>query len=155
MSDEVRDPLNADVGDRELTKFPLLPEGTIKRFEIRKPSKATAKKSKSGQPSEMIVLPCHLAEDATSTEGQTINKGWPVYHRITVTVTEKRDARAIAGDVAKWCQAAGVKGVKVSEVIADPAKYFEGKVIDAKIRIVPESDGYPESNGLTPVIAAN
>lgn len=153
MSDEVRDPLSADVGDRELTKFPLLPDGRIMRFEIRKPATADAKKK--GSTSRVLTVPCHTTEDATSTDGKTINKGWPVYKRITVTPTEKRDASKIAADVAKLCQACGVTGVKVIDVINNPAQYLEGKLFDAKVRIMPENDGFPESNDLSPVLPAN
>lgn len=142
------DPMDADVGDKELTKFPLLQGDRVMRFEIRKPSMAAGKKNAA---QNVLTVPCYTTTDAVGIDGKSINKGWPVYMRIGVTPTEKRDAKKIAADIGRLCQAVGVKGVKVSAVIADPVTHLDGKLFDAKVKVVPENEGFPESNSLSPI----
>lgn len=150
MSDENinNDPLAEDVGNKDLTKLPLLPADKIIRFEIRKPTTAPTKKDASRN---MLTVPCYLVEDTRDVSGEVIHKGFPVFHRITVTPSEDRTAKQIAADIGKLCQAVGLKGVKVIDVINDPKTHLDGKIFDAKTRIVPEKDGYPESNSLSPI----
>lgn len=145
------DPLSADVGDKELTKMPLLPADKIVRLEIRKPAKAPTSKDPNR---ELLTIPCHLVEDARDVNGETIHKGFPIFHRISVTPSENRTAKQIAADVGKLCQAVGLKGVKVIDVINDPKSHLDGKIFDAKTRIIPEKDGYPESNAINPIALA-
>lgn len=142
------DPLSADVGDKDLTKMPLIPADKIVRFEIRKPVCAPTQKDPN---KNMLTIPCCLVEDVRDVNGEVIHKGFPIYHRITVTPSEARSAKQIAADVGKLCQAVGLKGVKVIDVINDPKTHLEGKIFDAKTRIVPEKDGYPESNAIAPI----
>lgn len=148
------DPLSADVGDKELTKMPLLPADRIFRFEVRKPTKV---ESKSTPGNFMLTIPCALVEDATAVDGEKVNKGFPIFHRIMVTPTEGKDGKQgrtvnqIASDVGKLCQAIGLKGITVRQVIDDPVTHLDGKLFDAKTRINKEKDGYPESNSLYPV----
>lgn len=148
-TDTAVDPLSADVGDKELTKLPLLPGDRIMRFEIRKPTIAMAKKK--GSENRVLTIPCHTVEDQVGVDGKTMNKGWPIFKRIVVTPGPKRDAQRIAGDVARLCQACGVRGVRVIDVIDNPVTHLEGKLFDGKTRIVPESDGFPESNDINPI----
>mgnify|MGYP001618161437 CR=1 FL=1 len=148
MSEENNDPLSADVGDKELTKMPLLPADRLLRFEIRKPVTAPTKKDPA---KNMLTIPCHLVEDTRGTDGAVVHKGFPIFMRYTVTPTEERSAKQIAADIGRLCQALGIKGVKVIDIINDPKTHLDGKIFDAKTRIVPEKDGYPESNTLNPV----
>jgi len=151
MSDNTQtdqDPLSADVGDKELTKMPLFPADRVFRFEIRKPVKV---ESKSTPGNFMLNIPCAVTEDLVAVGGEKINKGFPIFHRIMVTPTEKRTPAQIASDVGKLCQAVGLKGVTVRQVIDDPITHLDGKLFDAKTRINKEKDGYPESNSLSPI----
>lgn len=153
MSDENQeiDPLSADVGDKDLTKFPLIPGDRMLRFEIRKPSLAPSRKDPNRN---VLTVPCHLVDDVRADDDTIIHKGFPVFHRIPVTPSEDRGARQIAADVGQLCQAVGVKGVKVIDIINDPVRYLDGKIFDAKTRIVPGKDGYPDSNALRPIALA-
>ncbi len=146
MSEENNDPLSADVGDKII--MPLLPADKLLRFEIRKPVLAPGKKDPSRN---VLTIPCHLTEDTMSVTRDTIHKGFPVFMRIPVTPSEDRNAEQISNDVKRLCQAVGIKGVKVIDVINNAKEHLEGKVFDAKTKILPEKDGYPESNVLTPV----
>jgi hypothetical protein len=140
------DPLSQDVGSKELTKYPLLKGDRVYRFEIRKPSKT---KTQDGS-KDMLVLPCATVEDYQAVDGETLNKGFTLIHRITVTPSDKRTVKQISADVGSICQATGVKGLTVRQLIDDPS-VLDGKVFDAKVKIQPEKDGYPESNSLRPV----
>lgn len=156
MIDETQDPLAADVGDKDLTKMPLIPADKKLRFEIRKPAKVTSKSNPtvkfngSDVPNEMINVPCHLTEDTRAVDGSTINKGFPIFHRIMVTVHDERTPKQVASDVGRLCQAVGLQGVKVIDVINNPS-LLDGKIFDAKTKINKEKDGYPESNSLSPI----
>ena len=143
-----QDPLSQDVGSKDLTKMPLLPADRVFRFEIRKPTKT---ESKSTPGNFMLNIPCALVEDQVDVNGERVNKGFPVFHRIMITPTDKRTVTQIASDVGRLCQAIGLKGVTVRQVIDDPVAHLDGKLFDAKTTINKEKDGYPESNSLKPV----
>src|SRR5688572_28400967 len=128
--------------------MPLLQADKKLRFELRNP--VTAATKKDDRPN-MLTVPCCLVEDTTAVGGDIVHKGYPIYHRITVTPSEDRTDKQIAADVGKLCQAVGLKGVRVIDVINDPKTHLEDKIFDAKTRIVPEKDGFPESNSLSPI----
>lgn len=145
------DPLSADVGDKDLTKYPLLPANRLLKFEVRQPEKKPTTKDPSA---EMLVIPLVLRENGVvSTAGDSINEGFVITHRIMITPTDKRTPNQIARDIGGLCQALGVTGMTVRQVIDNPS-CLDGKIGMFKTKINPEKDGYPESNSLVPVPAA-
>lgn len=152
MSDtSVRDPLNADVGDKELTKMPILMPDKIYRLEIRKPTVAAGKKDAS----KMVMrIPLYTTKDEQSTTGETINAGFPIFHYVTVTPGDKITPQQVAKNIGQVCQAAGVSGVKVSDVIANPEAYLDGKIVDAKVKTSKETDEYGEASTIKTFVPA-
>jgi|SRR5882757_2150284 len=155
------DPLNADVGDKDTIKYSLIQDGTLMRFEIRDP-KTVATKDTANLPLEqqvrMLNLPCYTTRDAMSTDGRTINKGFPVFVRLFVSVNEIQTAQDVANQVTPYCLAAGIrKGTAtVGQIIADPKRFLDGQLFDAKVLVTPAKTTkagktYPESNSLKPV----
>lgn len=136
------DPLDQDVG--EPVKYPLLSEKLI-QFELRKPEK---KVSSNGN--QMIVIPCYTMQDERSTDGDKLNAGFRVTHRIMLTETESRKDKHIANDIKRLCQSTGVTGKKVREIIDDPS-IFDGKTMQADVKISPASGKYEASNNLYPM----
>lgn len=150
-----KDPMATDVSDVD-TSFPLLQDGRLLRFEIRKPKVADAKASKAkplkeGETIRVLTVPCHTTDDNTGTKNEAIKKGFPVYHRITITETTERGLNDIAKNIALLCKACGLKGVTPRDVINNPT-VLDGLLFEGKVKIMPEKDGFPASNVLSPVI---
>lgn len=147
------DPLNSDVGDKSTIKYSLLAGDKTLCFEIRKP-KTEETKDKKGK---MLVLPCYTTQDWQYTDGRPANKGSVVFVRLFVTPGEKVTPQDIANRVVPWGIGAGIKGVSVRQLIDDPAKYLDGKLVNCAIKIEPErkdpktGSTYPESNSLKPI----
>lgn len=148
LSPEV-DPLSMDVGDKELTKYPLLPADRLLKFEI-KSAEVVAAKAEGRQNLKIVKS---LLEESVSTDGDIIHPGFTITTYIPITPSEKLQARTIAGNIAKECQGVGLKGVNGAQVIANPSMLV-GKVGAYKTKINPEKDGFPASNSLTPVPAS-
>jgi len=148
LSPEV-DPLSMDVGDKELTKYPLIPADRLLKFEIKSAEVVAAKKE--GRQNLKIVR--SLMEETVSTDGDIIHPGFVVTEYISITPSETLTARTIAGNISKACQGVALKGVNGAQVIANPSMLV-GKVGAYKTKINPEKDGYSASNSLTPVPAS-
>jgi len=144
------DPLSADVGDKELTKYPLLPADRLLKFEIKSAEKVAGKQ----EGKENLKIVYSLMEDCVSTDGDPIHPGFSITSYTSVTPSEKRTARNIAGDIARICQGVGIKGVTGAQILADPTTYLVGKVGAYKTKINKETESFPASNSLTPVPAS-
>lgn len=136
------DPLSSDVG--EPVKYPLLVE-KLMQFQIRNPEK---KKSEAGN--DMLVVPCYTMSDERSTDGDILRAGFRVTHRVMLTPTETRQAKNIANDIKSLCQATGITGKKVSDIIDDPS-ILNDKTLQANVKISPAKGEYEASNSLRPV----
>lgn len=158
------DPLNADVGDKDTIKYPLLQDGTLMRFEIREPKVAPTKDTANLPPEQQqktLTIPCYTTKDAPGVDGRTINAGFPIFVRLFVSVTDKVSGQDIANRLTPYGLACGVpRGVKVSDIIADPKKHLDGKLFDAKVTVEKAREDkktgrvYPESNSLKPISAS-
>lgn len=141
----VSDPLDQDVGEE--VKYPLLAPGGTMRFLIQTAEHKVNETTKN----EQLVFKSATQAETRSTDGDTLHAGFVSVHRINVKPTEKVTAKRIADDVKIMCQACGVKGKKVSEVIADPS-VFVGKLWDAKVGVSASKDPkYSDSNSFRPV----
>lgn len=139
------DPLDQDVGEE--VKYPLLAPGGTMRFLVTSAEKKTNETTQN----EQLVFKCATQAEGRSTDGDTLHKGFTVIHRINVKVTEKVTAKRIGDDVKVFCQACGVKGKKVNEIIADPSA-LKDKLFDAKVAVVTSKDPrYSDSNALRPI----
>ena len=150
-TENINDPLAMDVGDKQLTRFPLIPADRLLKWEI---ADVDIVGTKADDTKKMIVYKSKLMEDVTSTDGDLIHAGFSIINRIGITPTGERTPRNIAGDIARLCQALGLKGVNGAQIVADPKTYLEGKVYMGKTKINPEKNGFPESNAITPVPAS-
>lgn len=141
-----------DVSDKDLGKFPILMPDKIYRLEIRKP---TVSPGKSDPNKQVARIPLYTTKEEQSSTGETINAGFPVYDYITVTPTAdgKPSAKQIADRIGTLCQAAGVKGLKVSQVIAD-INVLDGKLVDAKVGKSKATDEFGESSRISRYIPA-
>ena len=102
---------------------------------------------------QMLTITLKTVEDGIATNGYAINKGFPVFARTSITPTEKYPKDRIRMEVAKICQAIGVKTIK-------PFADLKGKLVKVKIKVRPERTDpttqatYPESNEIKQWIPA-
>lgn len=144
MSDTTLDPLSADVGQE--VKYPLIKPDTRMNFFIKEAKKVTNEKSNN----EQVVCSCTTESDCIDTDGETLYKGFTVTHRLNAKVTEKVTAKSISESFRTLCQAVGLKGMTVAQVIADPS-VLNGKIFSATVKISKDKTGqYPDSNSLRP-----
>jgi len=146
------DPLDTPCNDVD-TSMPKLQPGRVYRMEIRKSTVGPAKKDPSRQ---TLTIELRTTEDAVSTDGKPIHKGYPIYDRRSITPSDKMDLGAIAKGIATIVKATDLvnSGVTARQIINDPSM-LDGKLVDVKTKIVPESDGFPESTGISQYIAIN
>lgn len=117
--------LNTSLDDTD-TSMPMLAPG-IYEFSV---AKCTEETSSNGKP--LLRIDLKLAQDsAPSTTGGTLNKGFPVFHRVSLTPTDKYDP---------------LKALKLFKMAAtgqgtgpfgEPASY-ENKIVKAKIKVSPQ-----------------
>ena len=109
------------------TRMPLIREG-IYKLEIKKIEKVPTK----DQTGELLKITLATATDnCKSTTGDAINKGFPVFHQIYITVTEKCTADQIKKSVAQFTQAVGIKKIV-------PFTPFIGQLVFAKVIVEKE-----------------
>ena len=138
------DPLDANVDDVD-TSYPVLAQGN---YNLR--IKSAKKQPNKAQTGENLVIAFETIDSARSNKGVDIAPGFVITHYISVTPREPEGEKRgytvedIKKSVAELAKAAKVKG-SVREII-DNAVQFEGTVVNAKVKIQPEQNGFPESN---------
>ena len=108
------------------TSLPMIVEGIydLKVFAIKQePSKDGAK--------ENIAIVLHTTEVANTTTRDTVQPGFPVFHNISLTPTEKYSVEQIKRKTAEFVQAAGVRSIK-------PFENLLGKLVRTKVIVEPE-----------------
>lgn len=152
------DPFAEDVSKVD-TSFPVLKGDKVYRFEITNPVRSVTKKTADRPPDEqeeMITVELKTTQDAKSTKGIVIHPGYVVFHRVMITPTKDRSVDNIKRDLAEVGKAAGLKGVTARQLM-DDCGMLSGKIVDAKVTVEPEKDGFPEKNaikrgGFVPVV---
>jgi hypothetical protein len=135
------DPMNQPVEGID-TSFPKLPAG-LYAMEVKD---AVIAPSKSTPGAETATVKLVTIEDAVDTQGEFLNKGFPVYYRFGVTPTPEYDAKTIAKKIATLLKHCGfTSGVVPRQFLSNPAMIV-GKLLTVKIGIQKESNDYPESN---------
>lgn len=135
------DPLNQTAAATD-TSMPLLKQG-LYDLEITKAEVGTTDKG-----TEKLALSLKTTKDAESKDGETLNKGWMVYHNVGLTPTDDYPAKNIGRNISMILKAAGLPNVTPRQVIDDPQQLV-GKIVRCKVAIKPEKDGYPESNKIS------
>lgn len=144
-SPDAADPLSADVGEE--VKYLLIKPDTRMNFLIVDVKKVTNDTTQN----EQLVLRNATESDCQSTDGDTLYKGFNVTTRYNVKVTERVTAKRISEDIRTLCQACGIKGKTVAEVIANPSVLI-GKIYSAKVGIAKNKNPqYSDSNSFRPI----
>lgn len=133
------DPLATPAGEVD-TRFPRLQPDRVYRLTI------SATKEVSDKGNDMIVCKLQTTKDEVDTDGRTLHTGFPVFHRIMVTPTDKRTVKDIARDCALLLKAIGKSNITPKQLIDDPTTILNGQLVDAKIGIQKAKDGFPEAN---------
>lgn len=137
---EAVDPFAVNTEDTD-TSMPLLAAG-LADLVISEAEVADAKKNPGSQTLRLVLK---TTADGMSTKGEPLSAGFPLFHYISITPSESYPATRIAKAVAMVCQAAGVTGVTVRQVLDDPSMLVD-KVVRCKVGIRKETDDFPESN---------
>lgn len=119
------DILNEDLSGVDTT-LPLIVEGIydLAVFKLSKdPSKDGTKENLN------IVL--HTTETANTTTRDTVQKGFPLFHVISLTPTEKYTVEQIKRKLAEFTQAVGVPSI-------NPMESIVGRVVRTKVIVEPE-----------------
>ena len=152
------DPLSQASSGIEAPKFPCLAPDRICRFTIKKCSHGPTKDNPNRN-SLTIVL--NTVKDYNDTDGKVLRAGFTGYKRIGTTVItaeeagEKRprDINAIKADLAMVLKACGMGEKSPRDLLNNPS-IVEGQVVDMKVGLQKERDGYPASNSFTFVLPA-
>jgi hypothetical protein len=125
------------------TSLPLLKEGTY-AFEVAKIEK---KQNKAGT-GELIAMTLKLADEGKiDVNGNPVNKGFPIFHQMSITPTDKYSKDDIKRTVAAFVQAAECERIF-------PLDQYAGKMVYAKITVQKESPNkdtgqlYPPKNAV-------
>lgn len=141
------DALDVVGGDNIDLSYPLIPGGHHK-LNIAEATVAQNKK----QTGNNLVLKWKNADEVLSTKGETLPPGRVVITQyVGLTVTEKRDAKAIQRDIERLRRATGINVTKLSEIRDNPS-LLVGKTCLCKVKVRQETDEYPESNEVSTVV---
>ena len=135
------------------TRFPRLQPDRVYRMSIASASKDKVKDSER----EMIVLKLVTTKDEMDTDGKPIHPGFPIFHRIGITVTKEdkaleikeRSAKDISRDVALVLKAIGKGTTTTREAIDNTEAVFKDQIVDVKVGLQKAKDGFPESNKIS------
>lgn len=89
---------------------------------------------------QVLKLALKTTKDAQSKSGENINAGFPIFHNIGLSPTEKYTKDMIKKNVASFLEAVG------AGMTLNPVERLIGRNVRAKVTIQPERDQYPESN---------
>ena len=124
------------------TRFPRLAPDRNYRMIIRSPEVVAGKKDPEAR---MLAFKLETTTDTRDTDGGKLNVGFRFTHRVTVTPSENRDIEMIKKDLALLLKSAGLASISIRSVLDDPSQ-LEGKLVDVKVGVQKERDGFPESN---------
>jgi len=133
------DPYDVPAGSVD-TSFPRLVPNKLYPLEV---IEAEVRTNDEQRESLRIVL--KTTEDAYSTTGDPVNKGFPVYHYVSLTPSDKYTHETIKKNLALIMQALGLVGMKISNFKQNPG-LIVGKVVVVKLGLRKADDEYPESN---------
>lgn len=138
------DPMDQDISGID-TNFPRLAVGT---YELKiTGAEVVQNKAQTGNNLKLSLETIH---EAKSTVGEPMPAGARLNMYIGLVPTEWTTQNGIAKKIAKLMKAAGLEG-KPSAIIADPSQLVE-KIVNAKVGINPEKDGYDESNSVKDLV---
>lgn len=153
------DPLEISGGDVD-TNFPRVKEGVYEL--LIQNAEPKAKKDSGAQIVDGNVpytgfnlsLQLCLTKDAVGVDGKPVYKGFPITFRVN-GMSDKRDGSALQKDLAVLAKCAlGIEGFKkaaeadklfLKNLWNNPAQ-LNGKVVQAKVIVQPEQNGFPEKN---------
>lgn len=138
------DPLAMPAGQVAAPTFPKLKPDGLLNFVIAD-SKVGMNKEQSGETWSLVLK---TTTDAPDTEGKTLNAGFPVYHYVGLTPTEKRTPQRIAEDVCQILRCAGQPTMSVLDLKANPRAVIDAIVV-CKVGIKKADGDFPESNKVT------
>lgn len=124
--------------DKVDTRFPRLKEGTY-RLVIRSPETRTSDKG-----TRMVSFKVETTKDVVDTDDRPLYSGFRFTHRL-IGVSGERDANAVAKEGAILLKAVGLGSMTVGQLFDNPG-VLDGKLVDAKVSIEKERDGFPETN---------
>ena len=142
------DPFATAAANLEAPKFPILAPDRIVRFEIKKCT-VDAVKDKPGR--KVMTVKLATTKDATLDDGKIAKAGFTGFHRIGLTPSEpggegrERTNKNIAEDLGMLLKACG-KGTNTPREVMDNPAMVEGQVVDMKVGVTPEKNGFPASN---------
>lgn len=142
------DPFATAAANLEAPKFPILAPDRICRFEIKKCTK-DAVKDKPGR--EVLTIKLATAKDYTDVDGKPLRSGFTSFHRIGLTPSDEAEGKRprtnknIAEDLGMLLKSCGM-GDKTPRNLLDNPGMVDGQVIDMKVGVSPEKNGFPASN---------
>ena len=140
----IDDPLACPACDIK-TGMPLIKDGTMMRFTIRTPEK----KVNQEKGTERVEFRAETTKPCYDTENNELQPGYKIVVRINGASGERK-ADALARDLASLIQAVEGKASKTTpRQIWDNPALFDGKVVDAKVKIQAGKNGFNDQNILT------
>ncbi len=127
---QTSDPLDANVDDIDLS-YPIIPAG-IHEFKITK----VEKKSNAAKTGENLAITLVATKPEQDIKGAMVTN-FTLTSNISLTETEKYFRVDIGKKIAQIAQAAEVRGVKASEIIANPT-ILVGRVVQVKTTVSQE-----------------
>ena len=145
------DPLSHAASGIEPPKFPVLMPERICQFRIVT-SKVEDVKNDSSR--KLLTLSLATERPYPDKEGKTLNKGFKVFHRIGLTPTPPTDTSRgrtienVASDLGLLLRSCGMETKSPRQLVDNPT-LIEGCIVDCKVGLNKEKDGYPESNRIS------
>lgn len=127
---QTNDPLDTVVDDIDLS-YPIVPAG-IHEMKITK----AEKKQNSAKTGENLVITLQATKQLQDVKGNTV-QNFTLTNNISLVETEKYLRVDIGKRIAAVAQAAELRGVKASEVIANPTMLV-GRVVNVKTSVSQE-----------------
>lgn len=150
------DPLSQAASGIEAPKFPLLQDNRIVRFEVVAITKAPVKDKPDR---EVLTVKMRTVKDQVDTDSKPLRAGFTCFTRTGITpFPEEGDKRArtnkeIAAELGMLLKGAG-KGDKSPRELLNNLDMLNGQLIDFKVSLQPEKNGYPASNSFKVVLPA-
>ncbi len=140
---QIVDPLDMPAGNIDV-RFPRLQPDRIYRMMIRSPEVVPGKKNPDVR---LLTFKLETTKEAMDTDGKPLHIGFKFIHRISVDPSGDRTVDQIKIDLGLLLQCIEGKDAKTRprELINNPA-IIADKLIDVKVGLQKEKDGYPESN---------
>ncbi len=127
---QTSDPLDTNVEDVDLS-YPIIPAG-IHEMKITK----AEKKTNGAKTGENLVLTLQATSPKQDTKGNVV-QNFTLTNNISLVETEKYFRVDIGKKIAAVAQAAEIRGVKASEILANPTMLV-GRVVNVKTSVSQE-----------------